>query len=166
MNTFPLFKQNKSYQSSILTLIIRLITSAIIPTITTIINKTTNNEHPPYNIRGTGRYGLSMGHGLFQKKAQVNKSITSSRPNSSQESHQLYLCTTVDQLCRIIAAKINTWFHSIMLYIHFRNINMLIDVKYPYLKYTRYLISFIRSCFSCSKAAVLPPWVNEGSYIF
>lgn len=72
MNTFPLFKQNKSYQSSILTLIIILITSAIIPTITTIINETTNIEHPPYNIRGTGRYGLSMGHGLFQKNCQVN----------------------------------------------------------------------------------------------
>lgn len=87
MNTFPLFKQNKLYQSNILTLIIMLITSAIILTITTIINKSTNIEHPPYNIRGTGGYGLSMGHGLFQqKKRQVNKGITSSRPNSSQKS--------------------------------------------------------------------------------
>lgn len=42
---------------------------------------------------------------------------------------------------------------------------MLIDVKYPYSKYTRYLISFIRSCFSCSKAAVILPWVDKGSYI-
>lgn len=29
-----------------------MITSAIIPTITTIINKTTNIKHPPYYIRG------------------------------------------------------------------------------------------------------------------
>lgn len=67
MNTFPLFKQNKSYQSSILTLII-IITSAIIPTITTIINKTINIKHPPYNIRGTGGYGLSMGAWLISKE--------------------------------------------------------------------------------------------------
>lgn len=117
MNTFSLFKQNKSYQSSILTLII-IITSAIIPTITTIINKTTNVKHPPYNIWMAGGYGLSMGHGLFQKKCQVNEGITSSRPNSSQKSHQLYICDTVDQLCRIIAAKKNT-FSFQMLYIHF-----------------------------------------------
>ena len=104
-----------------------------------------------------------MGHGLFQKKCQVNEGITSSRPNSSQKPHQLYICNTVDQLCRIIAAKKNTLLDSKMLYIHFININMLIVVDYLFfLKYTRYLISFIRSCFSSSKAAVLLfPWVNK-----
>lgn len=50
-----------------------------------------------------------MGHGLFQNKCQVNEGITSSRPNSSQEPHQLYICDTVDQLCRIEAANKNTF---------------------------------------------------------
>lgn len=34
-----------------------LITSAIIPTITTIINKTTNIEHPPYDTGGGAKVG-------------------------------------------------------------------------------------------------------------
>lgn len=43
MITFPLFKRNKSYQSStIIIIIIIMITSAIIPTISTIEKKTTN----------------------------------------------------------------------------------------------------------------------------
>lgn len=67
MNTFPLFKQNKSYQSSILTLIIIIITSAIIPTITTIINKTTNIKHPPHNIRDW-RVWLINGAWLISKE--------------------------------------------------------------------------------------------------
>lgn len=82
MNTFPLFKQ-KQIISSILTLIMILITSAIIPTITTIINKTTNIEHPPYNTGGGAKVGgmaypwgwvgggLGWEHGFFQNKCQV-----------------------------------------------------------------------------------------------
>lgn len=67
MNTFPLFKQNKSYQSSILTLIIIWITSAIIPTITTIINKTTNTEHPPHNIGGQEAMAYQRGMASFKR---------------------------------------------------------------------------------------------------
>lgn len=77
MNTFPLFKQ-KQIISSILTLIMILITSAIIPTITTIINKTTNIEHPPYNTGGGAKVGgmaypwgwgrVGVGAWLFSKQ--------------------------------------------------------------------------------------------------
>lgn len=67
MNTFPLFKQNKSYQSSILTLII-ITTSAIIPTINTIINKTTNIKHPPYNTRGLEEGMAYRGAWLISKE--------------------------------------------------------------------------------------------------
>lgn len=56
MNTFPLFKQ-KQIISSLLTLIMIIITSAIIPTITTIIKKTTNIEHPPHNTGGRAKLG-------------------------------------------------------------------------------------------------------------
>lgn len=66
MNTFPLFKRNKSYQSSILTLII-IITSAIIPTITTIINKTTNIKHSPHNIRGLEGMAYQWGMAYFKR---------------------------------------------------------------------------------------------------
>lgn len=116
MNTFPLFKQ-KQIISSILTLIMIIITSAIIPTITTIINKTTNIEHPPYDTRGrgkSGRYGLSMGGaglgsggrgGGSMAYFKTNESITSSRPDSSENPTNYTNCTTVDQLCRIVAAE-------------------------------------------------------------
>lgn len=107
-------KQNKSYQSSILTPIIIWITSAIIPTITTIINKTTNTEHPPHNIRGTGGYGLSTGHGFFQKKisSKWRYYIQWAQYKSVISSNTVNICNTVDQLCRIIAAKKNNFFLS------------------------------------------------------
>lgn len=70
MNTFPLFKQNKSYQSSILTLIIIIITSAIIPAITTIINKTTNIKHPPHNIRGLEGMAYQWGMAYFKRNVK------------------------------------------------------------------------------------------------
>lgn len=69
MNTFPLFKQNKSYQSHILTLII-IITSAIIPTINTIINKTTNIKHPPYNIGGLEDMAYPWGMAYFKRNVK------------------------------------------------------------------------------------------------
>lgn len=119
-NEYIPFVQTKQIISSIPTLIILVITSAIIPTISTIINQTTNIEHPPYNITGAGGYGLSMGHGFFRNKCQVNEVITSRRADSSP---QLYICNTVDQLCRVVAAKKNNLFHLRILYIHFRNIN-------------------------------------------
>lgn len=68
MNTFPLFKP-KSYQSSTLIIvIINIITSAVIPTISTIINQITNNKHPPYNI---GAEGMAYPWGM----AYFNKNV-------------------------------------------------------------------------------------------
>lgn len=115
MNTFPLFKP-KQIISSILTLIMILITSAIIPTITTIINKTTNIEHPPYNTRGGAKvggmaypWGWVGGEGVawlfFKTNVKSNESITSSRPNSSENASNYTHGTTVHHLCRVVAAQ-------------------------------------------------------------
>lgn len=73
---------------------------------------------------------------FFKTNVKSNESITSSRPNSSENPTNYTNCTTVDQLCRIVAAE-NKHFVpppkrcTCIFMIFFRNINMSIDGKYP-----------------------------------
>lgn len=48
-------------------------------------------------------WGGSMA--FFKTNVKSNESITSSRPNSSENPTNYTNCTTVDQLCRIVAAE-------------------------------------------------------------
>lgn len=147
MNTFPLFNQ-KQIISSLLTLIMIIITSAIIPTITTIINKTTDIEHPPYNTGGGAEVGGmaypwgSCGGGaggagawlISKTNVKSNESVTSSRPDSSEDPtrrSKLYHSRSVVQKssCReqTPLPSDTSHFHFHLMVFLFRNINALID---------------------------------------